>query len=285
MSKNGLGKGLGAIFDTETEEQAGVKELKINEIEPNVHQPRKNFDDIKLEQLAQSIKDHGIVQPIIVRKEKDTYRIVAGERRWRAARIAGFENVPVIIKEISNRQVMEIALIENIQREDLNPIEEAEAFDRLIKEYEMTQEDLSRVIGKSRPAIANAIRLLNLCEKVKEYVITDELSSGHARALVAIEDQAVQQRLAKEIIERNLTVRETEALVKRFLENKPTKKITKKNEVYFEIEEKLKSIFGTKVQLISNNKKGKIMIEYYSNDELDRILELVNSIEQKNPTS
>lgn len=284
MMKKGLGKGLGALIEENVQEEAGIREVKLNEIEPNIGQPRKKFDDDKLLQLAESIKEHGIVQPIIVRKEKDIYRIVAGERRWRAARLAGLEQVPVIIKEISNRQVMEIALIENIQREDLNPIEEAEAFERLLKEFEMTQEDLSRTVGRSRSAIANSIRLLHLCDKVKEYVVTGELSSGHARALIPIEDRDVQLLFAKEIIEKNLTVRETEALVKRYFAKKPEQKVQKKNEQLLEIEERLKNVFGTKVQLISGNKKGKIMIEYYSNDELDRILELVNSIDSKIPT-
>ncbi len=284
MMKKGLGKGLGALIEENVHEEAGIREVKLNEIEPNIGQPRKKFDDDKLLQLAESIKEHGIVQPIIVRKEKDIYRIVAGERRWRAARLAGLEQVPVIIKEISNRQVMEIALIENIQREDLNPIEEAEAFERLLKEFEMTQEDLSRTVGRSRSAIANSIRLLHLCDKVKEYVVTGELSSGHARALIPIEDGDVQLLFAKEIIEKDLTVRETEALVKRYFAKKPEQKVHKKNEQLLEIEERLKHVFGTKVQLISGNKKGKIMIEYYSNDELDRILELVNSIDSKIPT-
>lgn len=284
MMKKGLGKGLGALIEENVHEEAGIREVKLNEIEPNIGQPRKKFDDEKLLQLAESIKEHGIVQPIIVRKEKDIYRIVAGERRWRAARLAGLEQVPVIIKEISNRQVMEIALIENIQREDLNPIEEAEAFERLLKDFEMTQEDLSRTVGRSRSAIANSIRLLHLCDRVKEYVVTGELSSGHARALIPIEDREVQLLFAKEIIEKNLTVRETEALVKRYFAKKPEQKVQKKNEQLLEIEERLKNVFGTKVQLISGNKKGKIMIEYYSNDELDRILELVNSIDSKIPT-
>lgn len=278
MVKKSLGKGLDALFEENSEGVSGLKELKINEIEPNVNQPRKKFDDDKLLQLAESIKEHGVVQPLIVRKEKDTYIIVAGERRWRAARLAGLESIPVIIKDITNKEVMEIALIENIQREDLNPIEEAEAFYRLIKEYDMTQEDLSKTIGKSRPAIANSIRLLNLCDVVKELVASGDLSNGHARALITIDDKDTQIEIAKEIINRNLNVRETEALVKRYMTKRPEKKNAKKNEIYLEIEDRLKNIFGTKVQLISNNKKGKIMIEYYSNDELDRILELVNKI-------
>lgn len=282
MMKKGLGKGLGALLDTDSNNEAtGVVELKINEIEPNANQPRKNFDDEKLTQLSESIKEHGIVQPIIVRREENTYRIVAGERRWRAARIAGLATVPVVIKDISNRQLMEIALIENIQREDLNPIEEAEAFEKLLKEYNMTQEELSKAVGKSRSAIANSIRLMSLNDEVKNHVVNGELSSGHARALIVIEDNELQKKVADEIINNGLNVRQTEALVKRVLTQKPVEKQKPKNENFIEIEEKLKGIFGTKVELISNNKKGKIMIEYYSNEELDRILEMVESIGKK----
>lgn len=276
--KTGLGKGLGALISSADDEENGIRELKINEIEPNTEQPRRNFDDEKLNQLADSIRQYGVVQPIIVRKDTDTYHIVAGERRWRAARIAGLSTVPVVIKEISNRQVMEIALIENLQREDLNPLEEAEAFDRLIKEYSLTQEEVSKAVGKSRSAIANSIRLLNLTDTVKQLVISGELSSGHARALMALEDPVLQEKAAKEVVERKLNVRDTEMLVKKCLLKKIAAKQKKKSEQLEEIEEKLKVIFGTKVQLLANRKKGKIMIEYYSNDELDRILELFEKI-------
>lgn len=280
MIKKGLGKGLGALItsaDTAGPE-TGLKELKINEIEPNMHQPRKKFDDEKLVHLSESIKQHGIVQPIIVKKEENTYRIVAGERRWRAARLAGLTAVPVIVKELSNKQVMEVALIENLQREDLNPLEEAEAYDKLMQEYNLTQEEISNTVGKSRSAIANSIRLLNLDEKVKMLVIGNEISSGHARALLALEDNEAQLSAAQEIIRRNLTVREAEKLVKQLLTRKPVRKQKKSNEEYLEIEEKFKNIFGTKVKLVSNNKKGKIMIEYYSNEELQRIIDLVDII-------
>jgi ParB family chromosome partitioning protein len=281
-----LGKGLGALISSaDTEISSGVKEIKINEIEPNLNQPRKNFDDDTLSKLAESIKHHGIVQPLIVMKDGGVYRIVAGERRWRAAKIAGLSTVPVIIKDLSPRQVMEIALIENLQREDLNPIEEAEAYERLLKEYNMTQEEISSIVGKSRPAIANSLRLLNLSAEVKNWLISGELSSGHGRALAAIEDSAIQVKTANEVIEKNLNVRETEKLVKRFSEGRRKRKEKNLSAEYIEIEEKLKSVFGTKVKLInSNNKKGKIIIEYYSMDDLDRIMRMIDSLEKNKET-
>lgn len=279
MIKKGLGKGLGALIAADALEDTGLKELKINEIEPNKNQPRKHFDDDKLAQLSESIKQHGVVQPIIVKKEENTFRIVAGERRWRAARIAGLITVPVIVREITSKQVMEIALIENLQREDLNPLEEAEAYDKLIKEFKMTQEELANTVGKSRSVIANSIRLLGLSDEVKIYVISGELSSGHARALIVIEDKEIQKKAAEEVIRNGLNVRETEKLVKRYLSKKVKVKQNKNNEEIVHIEEKLQSVFGTKVKLLANNKRGKIMIEYYSNDELERILELILSKE------
>jgi len=283
MNKKGLGKGLGALISSANEESqsSGVIELKINEIEPNVGQPRKKFDDEKLMQLSESIKEHGIVQPIIVRKEDNVYKIVAGERRWRAARLAGLTTVPVIIKELSNRQVMEMALIENIQREDLNPIEEAEAYERLLNEYKMTQEELSKSIGKNRSTIANIIRLLALCDKVKEHLINGEISSGHARALLSLDNEELQEKVCSEIIEKSLSVRETENLVKR-IQKKDTavKKVKVEDENIQKIEDDLKKILGTKVKLFNKNKKGKIMIEYYSNDELERILEIFKKMEK-----
>lgn len=281
MIKKGLGKGLGALIAADAIEETGLKVLKINEIEPNKNQPRKHFDDDKLTQLAESIKQHGVVQPIIVKKEDDIYRIVAGERRWRAARIAGLATVPVIIKDITSRQVMEIALIENLQREDLNPLEEAEAFEKLLKEFNMTQEELANTVGKSRSAIANSIRLLGLSETVKVHLVSGELSSGHARALIVIEENELQQKAAEEIVKNSLNVRETEKLVKRYLSKKVKVKQNKSNEELIHIEEKLQNVFGTKVKLLANNKKGKIMIEYYSNDELERILDLINSFDKK----
>jgi len=277
--KKGLGKGLGALISTGETDDKGVCELRINQIEPNTEQPRKLFDEEKLKTLAESIKKHGVVQPIIVRKEEgDVYRIVAGERRWRAARIAGLNAIPAIVKDFSDRERMEIALIENLQREDLNPIEEAEAYERLIKDYNLTQEQISEIVGKSRPAIANSLRLLSLSKKVKEYIIEEKLTSGHARALIPIEDEKLQVSAAEEVIRRNLNVRDTEKLVKSFLEGNKKKPKKVLDEHYLEIEEKLKNIFGTKVKLLANKKRGKILIEYYSNEELERILEMVDSI-------
>lgn len=279
MAKKGLGRGLGALLATDDNEDNGIMEIKINDIEPNTNQPRKNFNDEKLAQLAESIKQHGVVQPIIVKKEGEIYRIVAGERRWRASRMAGLSTIPVIVKDLTNRQLMEIALIENLQREDLNPVEEAEAYNRLIKEYNMTQEEISKTIGKSRSAVANSLRLLNLCDEVIDYLKNGELTSGHARCMVTIEDKSIQIKIAKTVIEKQLNVRETEKLVKSFLTKKAVQKKPRKElENIIEIEEKFTNIFGTKVKLLSGKKKGKILIEYYSNDELDRIIELVEKI-------
>ncbi|MCR4436520.1 MAG: ParB/RepB/Spo0J family partition protein [Clostridiales bacterium] len=279
MNKKGLGKGLGAlIISAENENSdADVRELKINDIEPSLDQPRKNFDNEKLIKLSESIKQYGIVQPIIVKREKDTYKIIAGERRWRAARIAGLETVPVIIKEATSKQVMEIALIENLQREDLNPIEEAQAYEKLMKEYGLTQEEVANTVGKSRPAVANSLRLLTLSEKIQAFVSNEDISSGHARALISIEDPELQMMAVNEIIQKNLNVRDTEKLVKKYLTKRKTREVKKDIECAA-IEEKLKEIFGTKVKLVNGNKKGKIMIEYYSQDELNRILEMVETL-------
>jgi len=283
MLKKGLGRGLGALIDdVEDSQENGILNIKLNKIEPNTQQPRKYFNDEKLNQLAESIKQNGVIQPIIVKRENDIYRIIAGERRWRAARLAGIETIPAIIKDVSNKQIMAMALIENIQREDLNPIEEAEAYHRLMHDFSMTQEQLSQTVGKSRSTIANSVRLLILSDDVKKMVESGELSNGHGRTLLAIEDKELQYKLAQEIVEKNLSVRETEVLIKRIQANKKIKKENLENkEIYLDIEDKLKNIFGTKVRLISNNKKGKIMIEYYSNDELDRILEMVERIPGK----
>lgn len=283
MAKNALGRGLSALIGDEETQNNGVVDLKLNSVEPNNDQPRKYFNDEKLNQLAESIKEHGVVQPIIVRKEGDIYRIIAGERRWRATRIAGLETIPAIIKDVSNKQIMEMALIENIQREDLNPIEEAEAYNRLMKEFSMTQEQLSKTVGKSRSLIANSVRLLALGEEIKKLIESGELSNGHGRTLLAIENKELQLKLAEKIVEEGLSVRETEVLIKKVQSGKKEKKDEVKNkEIFLDIEDRLKNIFGTKVKLIANNKKGKIQIEYYSNDELERILEMVDKIPMNN---
>lgn len=274
MVKKGLGKGLGALITNEAlKEDTGVVELKINEIEPNASQPRKFFDDEKLIQLSESIMQHGIIQPIIVKKHDNLYTIIAGERRWRAAKLAGLNRVPVLIKDFTDKQVMEIALIENLQREDLNPIEEAEAFLHLMDEFSLTQEQIAETIGKSRSAIANSIRLLGLSQEVRKYIISGDLTSGHARTLVIIQDEELQKSAAEYIIENRLNVRDTENYIKNLFKNKEKKKTQIVNPDFKVVEDKLKSILGTKVKLQSNKNRGKITIEYYSNDELDRLLD------------
>ena len=273
MMKKGLGKGLGALIASETnDDNTGVIEVKINEIEPNSDQPRKYFDDDKLSQLSESIKQHGVIQPIIVKKDNNMYTIIAGERRWRAAKLAGLTKVPVLIKEYTDKQVMEIALIENLQREDLNPIEEADAYQRLMEEYNLTQEQIADTLGKSRPAIANTLRLLSLPNSIKNYVVSGDLSSGHARCLIVLSEEIKQQVAARYIIDNKLSVRETEKYVKKIQQDTP-KKIDKINPDIVDIENRLKNILGTKVKLLAKNNKGKITIEYFLNDELDRIID------------
>ncbi|ANX00099.1 chromosome partitioning protein ParB [Thermoclostridium stercorarium subsp. leptospartum DSM 9219] len=275
--KKGLGKGLGALLDTDNilSGDSGVMELKIIDIEPNKEQPRKNFDQEKLQALAESIKQHGVVQPIIVKKQDKGYTIIAGERRWRAAKLAGLKTIPAIVKDLSSRETMEIALIENLQREDLNPIEEAEAYQKLMDEHGLTQEALSKLVGKSRAAIANSVRLLSLPDKIKDMLINEQLTPGHARALITVEDPERQIKLAEEIIEKDLSVRETEKLVNERKNEKKQKRKAAKDPTILDIEEKLKSILGTKVELRHNENKGKIVIEYYSNDEFNRIIEFI----------
>lgn len=276
--KKGLGKGLGALLGTDEPVSSGVKEVRITDIEPNANQPRKSFDDEKLAALAESIKQHGVVQPLIVQQDGDSYRIVAGERRWRAARRAGLETVPVIVRDLSDRQVMEVALIENLQREDLNPIEEAEAYEKLISEYGMTQEEVASVVGKSRPAITNSIRLLSLDDEIKSRLISGEISSGHARALLSLDDKDLRRKAMQEIIEKSLSVRETERLIKVLSTPKKQKARKVPDAEYQALEERFREVFGTKVRIMNSKKSGKILIEYYSLEELDRIINLVESI-------
>lgn len=279
--KKGLGKGLGAILDSENilSGSSGISELKVNDIEPNREQPRKNFDQEKLQSLAESISQHGVVQPIIVKKQDKGYSIIAGERRWRAAKLAGLKTIPAIVKDLSPKEVMEIALIENLQRQDLNPIEEAEAYQKLMEEHGLTQEILSRLVGKSRSAIANSVRLLSLSDKVKEMLIGEILTPGHARTLITIDDADTQAILADTIVKNNLNVRETEKLVNEKLhpkERRARKTVTKDVNI-LDIEEKLKSALGTKVDLQHRHNKGKIIIEYYSNDEFERIIDIITN--------
>ena len=276
----GLGKGLGALLpDDERMEavQGAVVELRINDISPNGEQPRRLFDKEKLEELAESIRANGVIQPIIVRREGQTYRIVAGERRWRAARLAGVTALPAIVRELTDLQVLEYALIENIQRQDLNPIEEAQAFEKLIKEHGLTQERLAGTVGRSRPAIANSLRLLHLSDDVRRFVETEELSAGHARALLSIGDADAQKKAALHVIQKELSVRETERLVKAL---EVAKKARRRRDAAYEasireVESRLARSLGTKVHLRDRNKKGSIVIEYYSLDDLERILDIL----------
>ncbi len=258
--------------------------LKITEIEPNREQPRKEFNEDALEELADSIREFGILQPLLVQKEKDYYKIIAGERRWRAAKKAGLKEVPVIIKDYTDQQIVEISLIENIQREDLNPIEEALAYKRLLEEFQLKQDEVAERVSKSRVVITNAIRLLKLDERVQNMLINDMLSAGHGRTLVSIEDKEEQYSLALKILDEKLSVRETEKLVKSLLQPKKAAKekvsFTESEELaYQNMQERMKGILGSKVVINKKDKnKGRIEIEYYSADELERILELFDRL-------
>ena len=257
--------------------------MKISDIEPNREQPRKNFDKEALQELADSIKQFGIIQPIVVQKKDDYYEIIAGERRWRAAKLAKLKEVPVIIKEYSNREVMEIALIENIQRKDLNPIEEALAYKSLIDEYSLKQEELANRVSKSRTAIANSMRLLKLTDSVQNMLINDKISMGHARALLTLEQEDLQIEAAKTIVSKGLSVRDTEKLVKSILNPKQVKLPIPSAEaaIYDAIANKLREKMGTKVSINhKKNGKGKIEIEYYSQEELERLLEMFDDIKE-----
>lgn len=281
-AKRGLGKGIDSLIPTDSKlknedksESKSVSMLRISDIEPNKAQPRKMFNEDRLNELAESIKQHGIVEPLIVVKKDDYYEIVAGERRFRAAMIAGLTEVPVVIKDYSTEQIVEIALIENIQREDLNPIEEAKAYKQLIDEFSLKQDEVADKVSKSRTAITNALRLLKLDERVQNMVIEECISSGHARTLLAIENKEEQYDIACMVFDQKLSVRETEKLIKK-LNNKetPKKKIELDNkDIYADFEEKLKQSMGTKVSINrKSNTKGKIEIEYYSETELERII-------------
>lgn len=282
VKKSALGKGLGALIPEVDEEKLdidknGILEVDINYIAPNEKQPRKNFDEEKLIALSQSIKVNGLIQPILVTKNGEYYTIIAGERRWRAAKIAGLKKIPVIEKELSDIEIMEISLIENLQREDLNPMEEAMAYKRLVDDFSLTQEEISKRVGKSRPAIANSLRLLNLDSRVANYIVEGTISEGHGRMLVSIDDKNMQYEIAKKIIDESLNVRQTEKLIKKLNEKKVVRDKKEKKDIYIkEIEEKLKNILGTKVIINKSRKKGKIEIEYYSEDDFQRIMDIFN---------
>ncbi len=309
MAKKGLGKGLGAIFGEdvvkenkeETEKKAKAKAeakaaeemdekgrilmLKLDLVQPNKEQPRKTFDEEKINELAESIKNYGVLQPLLVQKNDSFYEIIAGERRWRAAKAAGLKEVPAVLKEYSKQEAMEISLIENVQRADLNPIEEALGYKQLIDEFGLTQEEIAVRVAKSRTAITNTMRLLKLDEQIQNMLVQGVITSGHARALLSLEDTQMQLKAAKEILDKKLSVRETERLVKRLQkETSGEKKEEKKKDetlalIYQDLEDRMKSVMGTKVSIHNKDKnKGRIEIEYYSEAELERIVEMIESI-------
>lgn len=319
MAKKGLGKGLGAIFgediikesendaakakaaarrkntagnvegtgapDEGSEGEIG-KELmiKVALIEPNKEQPRRNFDEEELAELAESIKRHGVLQPLLVQKKGTFYELIAGERRWRAAKLAGLREVPVVLREYSRQESMEIALIENVQRSDLNPIEEGRAYQRLIQEFGLKQEEIAERVAKNRTTITNAMRLLKLDEAIQDMVIHNVISGGHGRALLALEDNGLQLKAAKMVVDGGLSVRETERLAKRLVresqeQDKPQKEEKDINFIYQNLEERMKTVMGTKVTIHNKDKnKGRVEIEYYSESELERIVEMIESI-------
>ena len=310
MAKRGLGKGLGAIFgedvvenpvnegeknvsretlpnhgrESEKEKESGKEfKMKLSIIEPNQSQPRKDFNQELITELADSIKKYGVLQPLLVQKKGDRYEIIAGERRWRAAKEAGLKEVPVVIKEYTRQQTMEIALIENVQREDLNPIEAAQAYQQLIQEFELTQEEIAERVSRSRTAITNCMRLLKLDKRVQDMLIQGQISSGHARALLSLENSEAQYQIALKIIDKKLSVREVEKLVKMFGKTKKEEKEKAEEKdlsfIFRDLEERMKQVMGTKVIINKKDKnKGRIEIEYYSEAELERIVELIESI-------
>lgn len=281
----GLGKGLSALIPKVEEasiqsKEDGVIQIALNLIRPNPQQPRKEFNEGTLIELADSIREHGIIQPIVVRKVEDHYEIIAGERRYRASEYLKLEKIPIIIKEVNETKLAELALIENIQREDLNPIDEAAAYRSLLTEFKITQDQLAKKVGKSRPFIANMVRLLNLSPKLQDLVARGELSTGHARALLAIEDRTLQVVVAEKVVKDQLSVRQTEEIVKEILNDcsdndpsVPPKAII--DPIVMQMEERLRSLFGTKVKIKHSGEKGKIEIEYYNTEDFNRILDLV----------
>lgn len=313
--KNGLGRGLDALFPEKTpvsrenvrkpvtkaikktemsvkadqkSESSNQKKtammVKISNVEPNRNQPRKQFDEDALLELSESVKQYGILQPLLVSNKKDYYEIIAGERRWRAAKLAGLKEVPVIVKEFSAQELVEISLIENIQREDLNPVEEAMAYKRLMDEFHLKQDEIADRVGKSRTAVTNSMRLLKLSAKVQQMLIDEMITAGHARAILAISDKEKQETVAMRVFDEKLSVRETEKLIKSLKNPKKQVKVVKTVEnafVYDDLAEKMKRVLGTKVSISpKGNGKGKIEIEYYSDDELERMFEMITSVQK-----
>ncbi len=294
--KRGLGKGLDSLIPTNVMMESEVKHatvstasspeegkdgtmmVKLSKVEPNREQPRKNFDEDSLQELAESLKQFGMLQPILVQNRGDYYEIIAGERRWRAAKIAGLKEVPVIVRELTDQEIVEISLIENIQREDLNPIEEAQAYKRLLTEFHLKQDEVAERVSKSRTAVTNSMRLLKLCDEVQKMVVDDMISTGHARALISIEDPEEQYLIAQKIFDEKLSVREVEKLVKDL--HKPPKPPKEENKtlqaIYQEISERLKQSLSTKVSVSAKqNGAGKIEIEFYNHEDLERLLERI----------
>jgi ParB family chromosome partitioning protein len=298
--KNGLGKGLDSLITDKVNKPSAAKKetekldpasgavmMDINKVEPNREQPRKKFDEDALLELSESLKQFGILQPLLVQKRADYYEIIAGERRWRAAKKAGLTEVPVIIKQLTDQEIMEISLIENIQREDLNPIEEAQAYKRLLTEFNLKQDEVAERVSKSRTAVTNTMRLLKLSDNVQQMVIDEMLTTGHARALIGIEDPEQQYTIAQKIFDEKLSVRDTEKLIKNLQNQKKdeksdAQKIDPKLEaIYRDLEEQMKRILGTKVAISpKDEKRGKLEIEYYSQDELDRIIDMLRTIQK-----
>lgn len=291
MAARGLGKGLDSLIPNTIGESKGKADkgtgtenknpetmIKLTAVEPNRDQPRKNFDEDALLELAESIKQFGLLQPILVQERDGYYEIIAGERRWRAAKIAGLKEVPVIIKNLTDQEIVEISLIENIQREDLNPIEEAQAYKRLLNEFHLKQDEVAERVSKSRTAVTNSMRLLKLCDEVQQMVVNEMITTGHARALLSIEDPEEQYMIAQKVFDEKMSVREVEKLVKNLHKpEKPKKAENKSLEVIYQnIEEKLKESLGTKVSISSKeNGAGKIQIEFYDHDDLDRLMEYI----------
>lgn len=294
--KRGLGKGLDSLIPTNVMMESEVKNstvstassaeegkdgtlmVKLSKVEPNREQPRKNFDEDSLQELAESLKQFGMLQPILVQNRGDYYEIIAGERRWRAAKIAGLKEVPVIVRELTDQEIVEISLIENIQREDLNPIEEAQAYKRLLTEFHLKQDEVAERVSKSRTAVTNSMRLLKLCDEVQKMIVDDMISTGHARALISIEDPEEQYLIAQKIFDEKLSVREVEKLVKDL--HKPPKPPKEENKtlqaIYQEISERLKQSLSTKVSVSAKqNGAGKIEIEFYNHEDLERLLERI----------
>mgnify|MGYP002510775887 FL=1 len=301
VKKSGLGKGLGKGLDSLIPDKVGVTEtieeekkeefmVNINKVEPNKEQPRKNFDEDALLELSESIKQFGVLQPLIVQDRNTYYEIIAGERRWRAAKLAGIKEIPVIVKNLTSQEMVEISLIENIQREDLNPIEEAIAYKRLLTEFHLKQDELAERVSKSRTTVTNSMRLLKLNEKVQQMIIDEMLTTGHARALLALEDHEIQYTIAQKIFDEKLSVRETEKLIKKILKGEtvnPEKQKEDEEEVkrlkvvYHDIEEKMKQVLGTKVIINYKDKnKGKIEIEYYDAEQFEHLFEMFQSLKK-----